>query len=314
MIRHKLLIISIISVTVTAVAQTQESKGIPSGSKCDSSCLTAAMNDYLSKMLARDSSAIKIRPNATIYVNTHLSKLEENPLLHAKQIKSKQIFTDPITSNVVARTGLEMDDGKIAYASTRLKIVDGAITQVEVSFDSSNRVVASYVTFLDPLMTTIVPPEERQSRAELEAIIERYFQSLTDHIGVPGDYDDRCDRYHSGQRVTNNSRNTVEGAPPMPSTGSPPTDGPTSPKGPMPAMTCFTSINGPRPWGPATNIRIPVVDPEHGIVIGYTLLLYKGDSAPMYVSEVFKILDGKIRMIDNMGLKAEGMQEVHFSQ
>ena len=79
-------------------------------------------------------------------------------------------------------------------------------------------------------------------------------------------------------------------------------------------MTCFTSINGPRPWGPATDIRIPIVDPEHGIVLGYTLLLYKNDPAPMYVSEVFKILDGKIRMIDNIGLKAEGMQDVHFAE
>jgi hypothetical protein len=29
--------------------------------------------------------------------------------------------------------------------------------------------------------------------------------------------------------------------------------------------------------------------------------------------EVFKILDGKIRMIDNIGLKAEGMQAVPFA-
>ena len=264
----------------------------PAVSHCDSSCLTAGMNDYLSKMLAHQTGAIRLAANAMIYVNSHPIGLNEVPMGRAKEIKSKQIFSDPVSGNVVARTGLEMDDGKIAYASTRLKIVGGTITQIEMSFDDSQRVVPSYVTFLDPVMTTIVPPEKRMSRGELEAIIERYFQGLTDHQPVAADYDDRCDRYHSGQRVTNNPRNSVEGPGPK---------------------NCFEANNGPRPWGPATNIRIPIVDPEHGIVIGYTLLLYKSDNAPMYVAEVFKILDGKIRMIDNIGLKAEGMQAVPFA-
>jgi hypothetical protein len=180
-------------------------------SHCDSSCLTSAMNDYLSKMLAHQTGAIRLAPNAMVYVNSHPIGLNEVPMGRAKEIKSKQIFSDPVSGNVVARTGLEMDDGKIAYASTRLKIIGGTITQIEMSFDDSQRVVPSYVTFLDPVMTTVVPPEKRMSRDELKAIIERYFQGLTDHQPVAADYDDRCDRYHSGQRVTNNQRNSVEG-------------------------------------------------------------------------------------------------------
>ena len=331
MIRLKLLAVPaalvMLSVSLGASA-TAQSK--PS-SDCNASCLTAVMEDFLAKTTAHQTGSIKVAPDAMIYVNTHPVRLDEIPLTRVKEIKSKQIFADAVTGNVLAHTGLEMEDGRITYAGTRLKIVGQTITQVEVSFDDSKRVVASYVTFLDPLMTTIVPPDQRQSRAELKAIIERYFQSLTDHVGIPADYDDRCDRYHSGQRVTNNPRNSVEG-PPMPppgsgpapgsvpqgggtpSSGSAPPPGAVPPRGPMPPMTCFTSINGPRPWGPATDIRIPIVDPEHGIVLGYTLLLYKNDNAPMYVSEVFKILDGKIRMIDNIGLKAEGMQDVHFPE
>ena len=54
------------------------------------------------------------------------------------------------------------------------------------------------------------------------------------------------------------------------------------------------------------------VDLEHGIVAGYTVLLYQDGTAPMYVSEVFKILDGKIRMIDNIGLKAEGIKAMNI--
>jgi hypothetical protein len=254
-------------------------------------CLTTAMDGVLEKFLTHHTNEIKVSPSAQIYVNTRASRLEDVPLMRMREIKSKQVFSDPVTGNVVARTGVQMSDGAIAYASTRLEIAGREITQIEISFDDSNRVAPSYVTFLDPLMTTIVPPERRSSREELKATIERYFQSLTDHTALASDFDERCDRYHSGQRITNNPNITVEANRPM---------------------TCYTAIVGPRPWGPATNIHIPLVDPEHGIVVGYTLLLYKSDNAPMYVSEVFKILDGKIRMIDNIGLKAEGMQPVPF--
>ena len=95
----------------------------------------------------------------------------------------------------------------------------------------------------------------------------------------------------AGQRVTNNTGNTIEGGR---------------------ARSCFSSVAGNPPWGPATDIHIPVVDPEHGIVIGYTVLLYKNNTPPMYVSEMFKILDGKIRLIDNIGLKQEGIRAMDF--
>lgn len=84
------------------------------------------------------------------------------------------------------------------------------------------------------------------SRPELMAIIVRYFQVWTDKKPPASDYDGRCDRYHSGQRITNHARNTVE------QTG---------------AMTCYKASLGNRPWGPATDIHIPLVDPEQGIVM-----------------------------------------------
>ena len=142
-------------------------------------------------------------------------------------------------------------------------------------------------------MTTIAPAEEWMSRSELKAIVEPYLQALTDHQPVASDLDDGYERYHSAQRITNTPRRTVEG-------GS--------------VVTCFSSLGGSPPWGPATDIRVPIVDPERGIAVGYTVLLYRGDNRPMYVSEVFKIVNGKIRMIDNIGLKAEGIKAMNFPE
>lgn len=262
------------------------------GAKCDATCLTSVMDKYLENMVGNHIHSINLAPGALIFVNTQPTALREIPLTRVKAIKSTQIFCDPVTGNVIARTGVELNDGKIAYASTRLKVAGGAITQIETSFDDDKQsVVPAYVTFLDPLMTTIVPAKERSSRAELEALVRRYFQALTDHMPVAADYDDRCDRFHSGRRITHNAPDIAEGGR---------------------ALTCFSSAAGHRPWGPATEIRIPVVDPEHGIVIGFTILLYSDNTPPMYVSEAFKILRGKIRQIDNIGLNKEGVKAMNF--
>lgn len=266
---------------------------MPAGVDCDAACLTAAMDEYLAKVVGRRFGGTRLSADALIFVNTRPAALDENPLGRAKAIRSKQIFCDPESGNVVARMGVELEDGKIAYASTRLKIAGGTITQVETSFDDGPRVVASYVTDLDPLMTSVVPASERMPRAELKAIVARYFQALTDHKPEPADFDDGCERYHSGQRITNNAGNTVEEGR---------------------AVTCYSSLGGNPPWGPATDIHIPLVDPEHGIVVGYTVLLYQNNTPPMYVSEVFKILGGKIRFIDNIGLKQEGIEAMNFPE
>ena len=71
------------------------------------------------------------------------------------------------------------------------------------------------------------------------------------------------------------------------------------------ARTCVTSIDGPKPWGPALEQRLPVIDPEHGIVLGQTLLMYAGQV--MYVSEIFKVEDGRIVSIDNIGIVKPGL-------
>src|SRR5687767_11697329 len=79
--------------------------------------------------------------------------------------------------------------------------------------------------------------------------------------------------YHSGQQITNVARNTVEGGPPR---------------------TCAGSLEGTLPWGPATEQRFPVIDPERGLVFAVTLLHYLQAPTPsqMYVSEVFKLSEG----------------------
>src|ERR1700722_9597096 len=82
-------------------------------SRCDAACLSVTMNDYLAKTTGHRASEIRVSRDALIYFNTHAGRLDENPLGRARTIISAQIFADPESGNVMARTGLELEDRKI---------------------------------------------------------------------------------------------------------------------------------------------------------------------------------------------------------
>jgi hypothetical protein len=69
-----------------------------------------------------------------------------------------------------------------------------------------------------------------------------------------------------------------------------------------------------RPWGPAAEQRFPVIDAERGLVFGVTLLHYLRNPTPsqMYVSEVFKVIGGKIVRVDNIELMMQGVTTLGF--
>jgi hypothetical protein len=252
------------------------------------------MNDFLAAMTGRKPGSVALLEPAEIRENARIVSLAASTWPTVKAIRAVVTFADPVSGNVVSRAGVELPDGKAGYISTRLKVVNGHIADVEISADTSDRVVADYVWKPDPQFAALLPPDQRMSRMELEALGRRYFNSLTSHVAIGADFDERCDRFHSGQRVTNTASNSVEAGPPR---------------------TCAGSLEGNPPWGPATEQRFPVIDPERGIVFGVTMLHYpKRPNQPvMYVSEIFKVVRGKIAHIDNIGLMMESVPTLGFT-
>jgi hypothetical protein len=260
---------------------------------CDRACLLAQAKQFNSAMLAHTTEKIPLAPGAQIRENTKAITLSESRWMNVKQILSEGVYADSVKGNVIEHVAAQTADGKPVYIGTRLKVVDGKIKEVEINFDDSERVNLKNLVPYDPIFNTVVPAEERATREQLEKIITNYFQGLTDHQPIKADYDERCDRYHSGNRVTHNPRNGVEAS------GD---------------VGCYESNLGPKPWGPATEVRIGLVDPERGIVIGYAVLYYGDNPRRMQINEIFKILDGRIRMVDNIGLMEEGITTSGFTQ
>jgi hypothetical protein len=267
----------------------------PPAVACDQQCLSNVMTSFISAMTTGKPGAVPLAGLVEIRENTKVVPLDATTWRQVKTVRSVMTFADPITGNVVSRAGVELSNGKAGYISTRLKVAGGGrVTDVEISADTSDRVVGAYVWNLDPLYATVLPPEQRMSRVALEALARRYFHSLSTHKAIAADFDDSCNRFHSGQQITNAGRNTVEGGPPR---------------------TCAASLEGNPPWGPATEQRFPVIDPERGIVFGVTLLHYlkTPNQQQMYVSEVFKVVGGRIVRIDNIGLMMQGVTTLGFT-
>lgn len=263
-----------------------------SAASCDRACLLEHARQFNASMLARTPDKIPLAPTARIRENTAAIALADSRWSAVTRILSEGVFADPVKGNVVEHVAAETAPGKTVYIGTRLKVEGARITEVEINFDDRPNVNARNLVPYDPVFNTIVPPEERSTREQLERIVTSYFQGLTDHKPIEADYDVRCDRYHSGNRITHNARNGIEDS------GD---------------VGCYESNLGPKPWGPATEVRIAVVDPERGIVVAYSILYYTNSQRRMQINEVFKILGGRIRLIDNIGLMAEGITTSGFT-
>jgi hypothetical protein len=259
---------------------------------CDRACLLAQMKQFNASMLAHTPNKVPLASDVHIRENTKAITLADSKWSAVTKIRSEGVYADAITGNVIEHVAAETEVGKTVYIGTRLKVIDSKITEVEINFDDRPNVNAKNLIPYDPVFNTLVPPEQRATRAQLERIITSYFQGLTDHQPIEADYDVRCDRYHSGNRVTHNARNGVENS------GD---------------VGCYESNLGPKPWGPATEVRIALVDPERGIVIAYAILHY-ANGRRMQINEVFKILDGRIRLVDNIGLMGEGFETSGFTK
>jgi len=260
---------------------------------CGRECLLDDAKQFNAYMLAHTPAKIPLAANANVRENTKAIALTDSKWNGVTKILSQGVYTDPILGNVIEHVTAETLGGKVVYIGTRLKLADGKLKEVEINFDDGPRVNVKNLVPYDPIFNTIVPSEERSTREELVRIITDYFKGLTDHNPIQVDYDPRCDRYHSGNRVTHNPKNGIE------QSGD---DG------------CYESNLGPKPWGPATEVRIGLVDPERGIVIGYAILYYGNSDRRMQINEVFKILDGRLRMVDNIGLMEEGITTSGFTE
>ena len=253
-------------------------------SACNDACLRQHMDRYLAAMVNHNPVGLSVASNAEIRENTRRVALGSGDAwTKVTAVKSRQDFTDPTTGNIVSRDAVDLAGGKLGSYSVRLKLSAGKITEIESTFNQGTRLFdADNMLHPDIIWQAIVPPERRSSRADLIKIAGRYFDAIRDHGGTQYEalFAHRCDRYESGRKMTNDASN------------------PSNDSG---AQSCFGTLGGLKGQD-VEQRRFPLVDVERGIVLAYGFIQHKERTPPgaTGLAELFKIVDGKLQVIENI--------------
>lgn len=284
---------------VVAALAALAAAGTPAGAatvRCDARCLDAVMARTLAAIPTGSVAGLPIAPAAIIRENAHPVGFGEGGWRRITAIKAVQVFADPVTENVWAYAAAQLRDGPLAQLSIRLRLAGGRIVEVETLINTGARnpgspypggpYDAENILEQDVLYLAPVAPARRSTRADLIRIADGYFEAIGRHDPAAASFGSRCERYESGARGTNQLRRNADQAAAQGSWSG----------------TCGSSLvnlTGQQ----TVERRFPVVDVEHGVVIGYMFIPHHERTPPAdnFINEMFKIVDGKIRQVDAVG-------------
>lgn len=279
---------------------------------CNESCLKAIMHQYLEQLPRHDAGSLPVSPQINARENTEPVKLGYGSWKTVAAVLPGLEFADPATGQVIYAGGVRRD-GAIGTLFLRLRVADGKITESEMLTTGPGALTPprpagglrpggapaggaraggrgpgpapdlSGLLQPDILYDVVVPKDRRSSREQLANIPYLYMEGLAKGDGSIPPFGPRCDRYAAGGRkLTNNPANRGG------------------------AISCAMAVGAMKAMKglSVVNRRIAVVDVPHGIAVGMFIVAVDmggGRAFAQDVAEVFKVVDGKIRSIEEFG-------------
>ncbi|HKO94596.1 MAG TPA: hypothetical protein VJU61_25755 [Polyangiaceae bacterium] len=250
-----------------SVAVDASQSDAATGGACDRACLLGVMQGYLDALIAHDASKLKVAANLKYTDNGVAAKLGDGLWKSATALvkEARLDFADPSAGQVTTQTVVNEGSSPVIYMA-RLKVVAGEITEIE---SMSVRRQGAANGFFDP--TKLVPekaflapvdPAKRMSRDALNKVTELYLDYLEGKKRAQElPFDNGCKRYENGQV-------TASGV---------------------------SGFNGQNFWSFHVTRRTLIIDEEAGITWG--MYPFEQDASALVVGEAFKIVEGKIMMI-----------------
>ena len=247
---------------------------------CNTTCLERVMAVYLQGLTRHDATSLKLSSTLNARENGHAVTVGEGAWRKITALPIPGMtFADPERGQVVY-FGPSDSGSELGALFVRLRVQAGTITESELftrGGEPGGKDDFSGMLEPDVLYEAPVPEARRSDRRTLETIISRYEDGISQHDGSIPPFSYRCDRYSAGLKWTNSTAVPVE-------------------KG---GGTCATSFNGLK-GQTVVNRRIAVLDPARGIAVALFIIPHgeRATKASTNVAEVFKIVDGKIRSIE----------------
>jgi hypothetical protein len=182
---------------------------------CDRECLEGTMNDYLAAILAKDVSRLQLARDVKFAENGARLEVGQGSFQTIDGLGSyRHYFADPQTGNVGLITTVT-EHGAQAMLDLRLRVWGGRIHEIETMYIRDPGGHQRYEAMGNPENTWFeeVPEDQRMSREEMVATVNRYFTAMTHNDGR-GDYTffhPECDRLEHALKTTNVRTNEAYG-------------------------------------------------------------------------------------------------------
>jgi hypothetical protein len=288
-------------------------------SPCGRDCMTALADQYLTALVKHDAAGLPLSRGVRFTENTAEIPVGDGLWVGASEAPTtfKIYAVDPATSQV-AFYGVMQEWDKPLIIALRLKVVNGAITEIEhvlarnLRTDRMQNLIAPR-----PGLLADVPLSERTSREAMINAADSYFDAIEHGRGSIAPFAEDCERHENGGQTTHN-KTPIPWPVPL---GSPEADRAMSILG---TLSCTAQVDSQvlsfitRLWPR----RLAVVDEQKGLVFAFPMFNHSGgvrtikiqgvpgvDTIPMgggtsnlQAGEIFKIRSGQIHEIEAMGV------------
>jgi hypothetical protein len=267
--------------------------------------LEALMNQYLEALVAHEPARLPLSKKVKHTENTIAIPVGDGLWATASDLPTYRLYVCDPQGGQVGLYGYMKENGFPILIASRLRVQKGRITEIEniVVRQSERPFIEANLLKPRAVFLEALKPEEKVSRAEMVRVSDLYFDALVQDNGDIIPLWDSCNRIENSMQTTNN-----------------PNLFPPDPKRPPMPLDCRGQINA-RTFAYITSIkprRWTVVDEERGITFGTFMFHHTGtiksvevpgvgtvEMIPIarrpftvVVSELFKVVNGKIREIE----------------
>jgi hypothetical protein len=248
---------------------------------CDRACLQGFVDSYLDALAKHDPSKLAVAATVKFTENGKEMKLGEGFWKTAGQSSYRLYALDPAAGDAAAQA-VVAENGDLDTFFVRLKLKNKKITEVETLVCRKGQAgffAPEKLTTAPALYNETLPEAKQAPRSQLIRDASAYFTAVQTE-GTP-DYEEaplapEMNRFENGVQTTN-----------VPVMGNP-------------AMSGAQQLDkGIFKGLVIDHRRFPVVDVEHGVVVGMMLMHanMNGQMGGILISEMFKISGAKIRQV-----------------
>jgi hypothetical protein len=267
-----------------ALALVSLSAAAQNTSDCDSTCLKGFVDGYFDALAHRDAAKLPVAANVKFTENGRVQDLGMGFWKTAgAPTRYRDYVLDPQTGGAAAFAAFKESENTVE-TFLRLKVANRQITEIEtfvVRPGDQRWFAPENLDTLSDLFAQPVPAAQRHTREQLTATANAYFTAVHTE-GTPefvqAPFAAGLKRIENGQQTTNVKENPL-----------------------LERHTLSPDVQLERAYYKGTQVmdrRFPVVDLEHGLVLGVVTFRRDGaDTSTLLIAEVFKVTEGKLREI-----------------